>query len=139
MTLRNLGFLALAILMVVAAINIGSEMRDTTGDDYGRLYGRAIKKTPAVEPLVVTERTVAPVDEARSADPFSLDSAAREQYLGSPTLTPEPVIRSDAGALTPAAPAGGSKVRIEGGPDGVGLVEEAAPRAPQLGGGFGLP
>lgn len=138
-TLRNFGIAAVVVLLIIAALNIRSEMRDTTGDeDFGRLYGREMKKTPEVEPVPVTERAIAPVDESASGDPFSLDAAAREQYLGSPSLTPEPVINADPGAATIPRGESESRVRIVGGPDGVELVQEERQK-PQLGGGFGKP
>ena len=139
MTLRNFGIAAVVVVLIIAGLNIRSEMRDTTGDeDFGRLYGREIKKAPAVTPVPVTERVVAPVDESPSADPFSLDAAAREQYLGTPSLTPEPVITTN--PVVPVIPQGESetRVRIVGGPEGVELVKEERHR-PQLGGGFGQP
>ncbi|HET7706994.1 MAG TPA: hypothetical protein VFM36_12985 [Thermoanaerobaculia bacterium] len=138
-TLRNFGIATVVILLIVAVLNIRSEMRDTTGDeDFGRLYGREMKKAPPVTPAPITERpVVAPVDESASADPFSLESAAREQYLGTPTLTPEPV--TTATMTTTIAPTGSeADVRIVGGPEGVGLIQEER-KKPQLGGGFGRP
>lgn len=138
-TLRNFGIATVLVLLIIAGLNIRSEMRDTTGDeDFGRLYGREMKKAPVVTPVPVTERVVAPVDESASADPFSLEAAAREQYLGSPSLTPEPVISADAASATIPAVDSESRVRIVGGPEGVGLVQEDRQK-PQLGGGFGKP
>lgn len=138
-TLRNFGIATVVILLIVAVLNIRSEMRDSTGDeDFGRLYGREMKKAPPVTPAPITERSVvAPVDESASADPFSLDAASREQYLGSTSLTPEPV--TTATTTTTIAPTGSdSDVRIVGGPEGIGLIQEER-RKPQLGGGFGRP
>lgn len=138
MTLRNFGFFTLAVLIVIAVLNIRSEMRDTTGEDYGRLYGREIKKAPPVQAIPVTERTLAPVDEAHSADPFSLEAAKREQYLGSPELVPAPATSADATGWTSTAPRpDASNVRIVGGAEGVELVQEETAKAPKLGGGFG--
>jgi hypothetical protein len=138
-TLRNFGIATVVVLLIIAGFNIRSEMRDTTGDeDFGRLYGREMKKAPAVTTVPVTERVVAPVDESASADPFSLDAAAREQYLGSPSLTPEPVINADAATATIPRGESESRVRIVGGPEGVELVQEERHK-PQLGGGFGKP
>ena len=138
-TLRNFGIATVVILLIVAVLNIRSEMRDTTGDeDYGRLYGREMTKAPPVTPAPITERpAVAPVDESASADPFSLEAAAREQYLGAPSLTPEPVTTPT--TATTIAPTGSeSDVRIVGGREGVQLIQEER-KKPQLGGGFGRP
>jgi hypothetical protein len=138
-TLRNFGIVAVIVVLIVAALNIRSELRDTTGDaDFGRLYGREMKKAPPVTPAPIAERPITAVDESASADPFSLEAATREQYLGAPSLTPEPVINPVAPtAIAPRIDAE-SKVRIVGGPEGVALVQEERQR-PQLGGGFGKP
>ncbi|HEU4522305.1 MAG TPA: hypothetical protein VFT12_09900 [Thermoanaerobaculia bacterium] len=139
LTLRNFGAALIVLVVVVAGLNIRSEMRDSTGEDFGRLYQGELKKAPVVEPSPIVEREVVSVDEAASADPFSIASAAREQYLGSTSLTPEPVIRADASAVsfTPvSSDSRDSRVRIVGGPDGVELVREER-KAPVLGGGFG--
>lgn len=136
MTLRNFGFFILAVLVIIAGFNIRSEMRDSTGEEYGRLYGREIKKNPEITPEVVAERPVAPVDESVSADPFALDSARREQYLGSPTLEPVPLVDVNTASIAPP-PQSGDSVRIVGGPEGVALVQKDTRRPPALGGGFG--
>ena len=137
LTLRNVRNAVLVLLVVVAGMNIRSEMRDTTGDDFGRLYERELAKAPVVEPAPVAEADVLPVDEAASADPFSLEAAAREQYLraaiGAPVSSPAP---SSAVVTFAGENTGAPKLKIVGGPDGVSVVEERR-RAPVLGGGFG--
>lgn len=140
LTLRNVRNAFLVLLVIVAGMNIRSEMREPKDDDFGRLYERELSKAPVVEAEVVTDRNIAPVDEAASADPFSLESAAREQYLGRPTfepvplLEPAPIVR--AGDPASRDGAADSRVKIVGGPEGVELVQESR-RAPVLGGGFG--
>lgn len=136
LTLRNFGYVALGVVLLLAVLNIRSEMRDVSGEEFGRLYGREIKKAPAPEPVVVTEASVAPVDEATSADPFSLDAARREQYLGSPTLEPVPLLEPSAAEQTALTTAQASDLKIVGGPDGVAIVAEER-REPVLSGGFG--
>lgn len=135
LTLRNLGILTLVALAVLAVFNIRSEMRNTSsGEEFGRLYGREMKKAPNPTPLPVTEAEVAPVDEAAGADPFNLDAARREQMLGTPTLERIPLLEP-ADAITPP-PSQESGVAIIGGPDGVVLHRDERAR-PVLGGGFG--
>ena len=139
LTLRNLRYALLALVVILAGLTIRSEMRDSTGEDFGRLYQGELKKAPVTEPVVVTERELTPVNEAASADPFSLEAAAREQYLGRASLTPEPVIEPSGdmiGLAAPVTPATTARVRIVGGPDGVSLVQDER-RAPVLAGGFG--
>ena len=138
LTLRNVRNGFIAALAVVAALNIRSEMRDSTNsEEFGRLYQQDISKAP--QPQATTAASVmeiAPVDEAASADPFALDAARREQYLGQTPL--EPVALIDPVAPTPEiAPADGDSVRIVGGPEGVTLIREDRKRGPALGGGFG--
>jgi hypothetical protein len=135
LTKRNIGIGVVVMLVIVAGFNIRSEMRDSTGDDYGRLYQRELQKAPVVEPNIVAGSEVAPVDEQASADPFALDAAAREQYLGTTPLQPEPVV-SSAVTYVPASTAGESELKIVGGPDGV-TIEQERRHAPVLGGGFG--
>jgi hypothetical protein len=139
LTKRNFGWFALAILLVVAGFNIRSEMRARATEEYGRLYGRTMKGAPAPEAMAVTEAEIAPVDEAASADPFALDAARREQYLGRPQLEPVPLVEPEAIPPAPVEPVPmTSEVRVVGGPEGVALVQDQRP-APVLGGGFGRP
>jgi hypothetical protein len=143
LTKRNV-FGAIGILILLfTLITIGSEMRSTPTDEYGRVYGKQLNKLPEVTPRaampVVTESSV---PEAASADPFSLDAAAREQYLGDTRLEPatQSAPLSPAGVTIPAPrPVGQSGVRVEGGPEGVVIVRDQEKQAPVLGGGFGKP
>lgn len=129
--------------MVFTIITIRSEMRSTPTDEFGRVYGKQLNKLPEVTPKpmpVVAE--AAPVPEAPSADPFALDAAAREQYLGDTRL--EPVTDSasaplQSGVLVPSTGTAQSGIRVEGGPGGVTIVREQEKTAPVLGGGFGRP
>ena len=138
LTLKNIGISTLAVLAVLAVFNIRSEMRNTTSDEeFGRLYGREMKKAPAPTPSPVVGAQVAPVDEAAGADPFHLDAARREQMLGTPTLEPVPLLEptATADAIVPR-PSQQSDVTIVGGPEGVALLQNERAR-PVLGGGFG--
>ena len=138
MTLKNFGWASLVMLVIFILITIRSEWGTRTSEDYGRLYGDQVQKVPETKPLpmpVVTE--AAPVQDAPSADPFSLKAAAREQYLGNPTL--EPVVTST--SITPGydQPRLGTAgaVRVEGGPEGLVVVQKAKRPDAVLGGGFG--
>ncbi|HUP46249.1 MAG TPA: hypothetical protein VM779_12130 [Thermoanaerobaculia bacterium] len=136
LTLRNVGFALLASLLILAGLNIRSEMGGGTGEDFGRLYERELAKVPVVEPERVMESDVIAVDEAPSADPFSVEAATREQYLRRYEPEPPPLLEpGEAVTYSPAA-GGESRLRIVGGPDGVALVREER-HAPVLGGGFG--
>lgn len=137
-TLRNVRNAFFVGLVIVAALNIRSEMRDSTGsEDYGRLFEQDISKAPQPEATAASAKDVAAVDEAASADPFALDAARREQYLGRPTLEPVPLIEPAPTTASVYSPSQGSAVRIVGGPEGVTLVHEEKRRGPALGGGFG--
>ena len=123
-------------VVIFLAITIRSEMRGSNEGNYGRLYEKQVKKLQPVEPQAMPVVTEAPpVAEGASADPFSLDAAAREQYLGDTRLTPAPATASALGY-------GGepqSSLRVEGGPDGVTVTNTEPRPQPVLGGGFGRP
>lgn len=143
LTKRNV-FGAIGILILLfTVITIRSEMRSTPTDEYGRVYGKQLNKLPEVTPRaampVVAESSSVP--EAASADPFSLDAAAREQYLGDTRLEPatQSAPLSPAGVTIPAPRGVQSDVRVEGGPEGVVIVRDREKQAPVLGGGFGKP
>lgn len=135
-TLRNFGAFLLIALLVLAMVNIRSEMRDTTGGDYGRLYGRGIDSVTGVAPRAAGEAG-GEIEDAVSPDPFSLDAARREQYLGATRLSPVPLVDPQPAATAYVPPPSGSNVRIVGGPEGVAVVKEERRPAPPLGGGFG--
>lgn len=137
-TLKNFGWAALVALVLFTLITIRSEIGNKTVEDYGRLYGSQVQKLPEVQPKqvpVVTEAV--PVQDASSADPFSLNAAAREQYLGNPTL--EPVLTATTITPTGTQPRIGADgaVRVEGGPEGLTVVQETKKAPAVLGGGFG--
>lgn len=137
MTLKNFGWASLVLLVVFVIITIRSEMGNKTVEDYGRLYGSQVQKVPVSTPKPVPVITEAnPVEDASSADPYSLKAAAREQYLGNPTL--EPVITATS-ITPPPGPRIGTDgaVRVEGGPEGLTVVQEKKRRDAVLGGGFG--
>ena len=123
--------------VIFLAITIRSEMRRPSGEDYGRLYEKQVQKLQPVEPQAMPAVTEAqPVAEGASADPFSLDAANREQYLGDTRLTRAP---STASALGHTGDQQQSSLRVEGGPDGVTVTNTEPRPKPVLGGGFGRP
>jgi hypothetical protein len=136
-TLRNFRNFALIVLALFAVISIASELRNPGEADFGRLYGREVAKVPETEAKSVESAVVPaePVDETASADPFLLQSAAREQYLGvneplEPVVTPAPVE-----APTPL-PRETARIEISGDANGVAIVQKDNVNAPVLGGGF---
>jgi hypothetical protein len=92
---------------------------------------------PKLEVEVKTPAVVAetmPVDDVTSADPSSVQAAAREQILRADLPTPQ----ADAtdGGYQSTQRADGSRIQVVGGPEGVDIVQGERPR-PVLGGGFG--
>jgi len=135
-TLRNFGWLMIALLVVFGAITIRSEMRGRHMHDYGRLYDRRIlpnvpRKEPAVE--VVKEAAAAPqiADQTPAFEPTLVLPV-------DPTVESIEVSQQQATIIAPAvAPrARDSRVAIVGGPEGVAIVQKT-PKRPLLSGGFG--
>jgi hypothetical protein len=136
-TLRNFRNFALIAIALFAVISIASEMRGPAKEDFGRLYGREVAKVPETTPEPIQSAIVPaePVDDNASADPFLLEAAAREQYLGvneplQPVVTPAPV---EAPAPLPKEHA---RIEISGDANGVAIVQKDNVNAPVLGGGF---
>lgn len=139
-TLRNFGWLTIALLVVFGAITIRSEMRGRHMHDYGRLYDRRImpdvaRKEPAVE--VVTEAAAAPqiADQTPAFEPtlvLPVDPAVDSN------VESIEVSQQQATIIAPAVAsrARDSRVAIVGGPEGVTLVQKT-PKRPLLAGGFG--
>lgn len=92
LTIRNFAIFVIVAAFVIGALNIVSELRRPHAGDYGRLYGREVKresvKTSAPQPIVAE----AEVEDREHADPMLVAPAAREQYLGETALTPPPVV-----------------------------------------------
>lgn len=116
LTLRNLGFAALALLIIFLGISLRSEMRGgTASGDYGRLYSNELPKLAPIAkaPEVVTEAP-AQIDDQNAADPTLMQPQARAQWL-----EPAPVAPPVTPSTPPRPPAGRGEVAIVGGPDGV--------------------
>jgi hypothetical protein len=92
LTIKNFAIFVLVLAFVFGAVNIVSELRRPRRGDYGRLFGREVKresvKPTAPQPIVAE----AEVEDREHADPTLLAPAAREQYLGETELTPQPVV-----------------------------------------------
>ena len=138
LTLKNLAYLAAAVLVVFIVISVSSEFRDTTSGRYGRLYGKEAAKTVplAQQQEVVSEAPAATVTEQDFADPTLIQAQRRAGYLGT-----EPVQMQAETSLVPVAPAPvkvvpGKDLAITGGPEGL-TVESNPKRKPVLSGGFG--
>jgi len=131
LTLKNVGWLMLAAVIVFVVISIRSEMRGRPSDSYGRLVQ---KELPRVEQrrVEVVEEAPLTIDELTHADPTLLVPAARAQWLESPAPRPAPP------ANVTAAISHGRRgdLTIVGGPEGVSIVREERPK-PVLSGGFG--
>ena len=132
LTIKNFaGFLGAVVLVVIAA-NVVSEIRAPHGDGYGRLFARQAPDVDAPKPApqVVHE---ADVPDAERADPMLIAPMARAQYLGEPQLTPAV---NTAQTVAAPAPAGRGKLEIVGGASGVSIVRSSQAAAPKLSGGI---
>lgn len=137
-TLRNFGWLSIALLVAFAAITIRSEMRGRHMHDYGRLYGRQITRDVAKkEPVeVVTEA------QAAAATGIADQTPAVEPMLVLPadpldgTIAAEPQQQATIISPSVAPRARESRVAIVGGAEGVTVVQQTHKR-PLLAGGFG--
>jgi len=119
-TLRNFGWLTIALLIAFAAMTIQSEMRGRHSHDYGRLVRRQIvNEAPSKRPVEVV-REEAPAVQAR-------DQAMYVEPV-EPAAAPIPTQQ----IVIPTR--GDARVAIVGGPEGVTIVKPARRR---LAGGFG--
>jgi hypothetical protein len=136
LTLRNVFFTSVALMVVFAGITIRSEMEPKSRDTLGDLVRRQMPEVDAKPVEVVREAAPAVVDQT-AADPMLVAPAAREQWLrdgSTTTITPEP-------GITPVVtanvrPGTESRIAIVGGPEGVSVVQQRK-RRPTLAGGFG--
>jgi hypothetical protein len=145
LTLRNLKFFGLAVVLAVVALMVTSEIlhrRHTDG--YGRLFGKQVSGhdvTPRYQaPEPVIEGTIADDDRA---DALLVQPAARSQYLGAdpvkmraaaaaqkqaatlPASKPKPASEDTFGVKPEDAPLRkGQHVAIVGGADGVTVVKK---------------
>lgn len=137
LTVRNVFFTGVAVVVAFAAITLRSEMEPKNRETFGDLVRRQLPAEIETKPVeVVTEAAPAIVDET-AADPMLVAPAAREQWLhdsATTTITPEPAI---APVMTADVRGGSeSRVAIVGGPEGVAVVQQRQ-RRPTLKGGFG--
>ena len=129
LTLRNLGYTMLALVVAFLAITIRSEFRRGPAEgDYGRLYDRQLPPPPQTEtrPVEIVEEAK-PVGDEVSADPMLVQPAVRGQWIETPPPAPP---------LT-GTREGNSRVAIVGGPEGVTTIGDAPQReVPKLKGGI---
>jgi hypothetical protein len=133
-TLRNFGWLTIAMLIAFAIVTVRSEMRGRNMNDYGRLLNRQIDaKDTKVEP-----KPVDVVEEGAPAEsPLQRESQSQPMMIV-PADQPAPVPTQTMASQVIAPRTGESKVAIVGGPEGVAVVQQT-PRRPVLAGGFGRP
>lgn len=136
LTVRNVFFTSVAVVVAFAAISLRSEMEPKNRESFGDLVRRQMPEVEAKPVEVVREASPAVADET-AADPMLVAPAAREQWLhdsATTTITPEPAIAP----VMAADVRGGaeSRVAIVGGPEGVAIVQQRQ-RRPTLKGGFG--
>jgi hypothetical protein len=139
MTLKNLGYALIALLVVLAAANVISEMRPARHGEFGRLdlSERQQAVTPKYRPMVVHEGEVPDVTQSGGA--VSLDVEQNPATAAAPpTLLQEPT-REPAGRIAGATQSPittRSRVTITGGADGVRVETTATNAAPKLTGGI---
>ncbi len=135
-TLKNFRNVLLVAVAIFAVISIRSELRAPRTGDFGRILSREV----AGNDVQVKQREVVieapPVNDAVSADPLSLQGAAREQFLQAEP--PQPVTMTSAAATQTAELRRSQHTRIQIVGDSSGVEVVQADRAkPVLGGGFG--
>lgn len=140
LTRRNFAAAAVIFIVAFAVISIRSEMRDTTGGRYGRLYGKQVTKAAPELPSqagVVVEAPATAVADQSHADPMLVAPAAREAYLGTrdQQFVPAAPAAEQATVYTPPPQQLGD-VAIVGGADGVAVVSADHHAKPLLSGGF---
>jgi len=124
-TLRNFAWFVLASVLVLAAINVMSELRAPHANDYGRILNKQIVASP--EPSTTQTAEVAPVEEGASVGSENLV----DQPMDPPVVTQQPRLdaaawqtRASAAPLEPVTTtrASGDKVAIVGDESGVAVV-----------------
>lgn len=142
MTLRNFGWMVVAIVIALALINVASELRAPRAGDYGRLFTKRVvdeDKNVHPAPAVVHEAEVPDQDRV---DPMLIAPAARTEYLGTSPAATMPIAAPPAMATTSPARhtlADHSKIEIVGSGDGVRIEARTTAAAPKLSGGIFRP
>jgi|GEM_PF-1281311 len=139
-TLRNFGWLAIALCVVFAAITIRSEMRGRHMHDYGRLYGRQMTRDAAkkAEPVDVVKEATPPPSIADQTPAMAPAMSSPVMSMDDTMLVPVEPPQQQATIIAPsvASRAHDSRVAIVGGAEGVAIVQKTEKR-PLLKGGFG--
>jgi len=127
-TLRNFGWLTLALAIAFVVVSFRSELRGRHMNDYGRLT-RHQYTPPDVE-----HRPVEVIEESAPSEPLK----PAQEMVVVPVDQPPQMPAAVTSQVIPAmpAPGDGSRVTIVGGPEGVAIVKQPR-RRPQLRGGFG--
>ena len=82
LTLKNLGKVAIGMLIFFAGLTMQSNYRKTdTNGDYGRLLGKQVSSHVAIEPRK-PDIVAVPIQDQTAADPLLVAPAARGQWLG---------------------------------------------------------
>lgn len=127
-TLRNFGWLTIAMMVGFGAITIRSEMRGRHRNDYGRLYGRQMSRDIPAKKTVEVVKEASPLiaDQTPAYEEPLLPLDAYGEPQQPATYTTQAVVPR----------AHDSRVAIVGGPEGVTVVQQTRKR-PVLSGGFG--
>ena len=132
LTIRNVGWTMLVLVLVLAAANVISEMRKPRPGEFGRLTLDA-KPVVVKHPQVVTEEEVPDVTPAGPATTLlSVAPAPPPAVLSAH----QPEIRAGEGAGATQKRVISDHVAIVGGPDGVHVESSQHSAAPKLSGGI---
>lgn len=118
-TLRNFAWLTLASVLILAAINVMSELRAPHANDYGRILNKQIIASP--EPSTTQTAEVTPVEEGASVGSENLVDNPAPVTPVQAAPAPPPQLTTSPTAI--AADANGTgKVAIVGDESGVAIV-----------------
>jgi hypothetical protein len=137
LTLKNAGFVALGLVVLLAGLVLYARRHNDTSGSYGRLSSKQVEQPEpqARRPLdVITE---GPVPDRAAADPMNVGSAVRGQYLDVPPPVVPGQVPLASKAAAPGAIRSGDHVAIVGNDKGVAITPSAGTATPKLTGGFG--
>src|SRR6266513_287026 len=106
LTLKNLGKVAIGMLIFFAGLTMQSNYRKTdTNGDYGRLLGKQVSSHVAIEPRK-PDIVAVPIQDQTAADPLLVAPAAREQWLGVNGSPPATALAPQTDSSAVAGPSG---------------------------------